>query len=133
MAKKPSTTPIALPAPATPAPTGAAARHVINALVAVLPTSPPARSKPTVVYLREKETTESIVRDVQERSRRQSQEITDRLRSLTEMLEEQHREEAKKLLPIGYAMDRPTLDDFIEIGRRMAGLQQLKRGGRRNV
>jgi hypothetical protein len=63
--------------------------------------------------------TEDIVREVQERSQRKSDDISAMLQDLNRQMDVRHMERAKELLPIGYAMCRPELDDLIEIGRRM--------------
>ena len=68
-----------------------------------------------------KETTEAIVQSVQDRSRRLEKQTLATLQRVVANLEQRHRSRAQELLPIGIAMDAPTLLDFIEIGRRMLG------------
>ncbi len=63
--------------------------------------------------------TDAIVADVMGRSRRQEEEITRRLQECVAVFKARHRERANELLPIALKMDRPTLDNFIEIGQRM--------------
>ena len=70
-----------------------------------------------------KETSEEIVRAVRGRSMAQELEISRRLRETLTLLEERHRERAQECIPIGMTMDRPMLDDWIEIGQRMLGQQ----------
>jgi hypothetical protein len=91
---------------------------------AVVPTKRSRRKGPAqvgnVVPLRTgKATTEDIVREVQERSQRKSDEISAMLQDLNREMDVRHMERARELVPIGYAMCRPELDDLIEIGRRM--------------
>ena len=65
------------------------------------------------------ETTADIVRDVRAQSKRKSDEVSAMLQDLNREMDVRHMERAKELVPIGYAMCRPELDDLIEIGRRM--------------
>ena len=74
-----------------------------------------------------KETTEDIVQSVQDRSRRMEKQTLATLQRVVANLEQRHRCRAQELLPIGTAMDAPTLLDFFEIGRRMLAAK----GGRR--
>ncbi len=67
------------------------------------------------------ETTEDIERDVEERSRRKEAEIHGMLQAAVATLNVRHRKHAQQCASIGYSMDRPTLDNWIEIGRRMLG------------
>jgi hypothetical protein len=62
---------------------------------------------------------DAIVAEVMARSRRQTADITQRLRECVVLLEARHRERVNELCPIGLKMDRPTLDSFIEIGQRL--------------
>ena len=79
-----------------------------------------------VVPLRpEPESTEDIVRNVEERRLTPENQILGMLEGLNAGLEVRHRERAQQCVPIGVAMTRATLDDWIEIGRRM-----LERGRR---
>ena len=72
-----------------------------------------------------RQTTDEIVRDVRSRSRQVEQAISARLRSLLVEMERVHRSRAEECVPIGVAMDRRTLDDWIAIGQRL-----LEQGGR---
>jgi hypothetical protein len=86
-----------------------------------------ARRKPAqvgnVVALRKQvETTEEIIASVRKRSRAQTGVFAARMQETLALLQERHRRHAQdQLLPIAYAMPRVTLDDWIEIGRRMLG------------
>lgn len=44
-----------------------------------------------------------------------------RMQELLAVTGQLHRERAEELVPIGFAMDRSMLDEFIEIGQRMLG------------
>ena len=74
-----------------------------------------------------KETAEDIVRDVRARRLRQEEAVSAKLEELISALDQRHRKRAQELMPIGYAMDAPTLRDFIEIGRRMLGQKGARR------
>ena len=63
--------------------------------------------------------TEAIVATVTGESRRQRATISQGLREALDALEVRHRAHAQQLVGIGVQMDRPTLDDFIEVGRRL--------------
>lgn len=63
--------------------------------------------------------TEAIVADVMGRKQREDAVMLQKLHELTIVLDARHRKRCNKLLPIALRMDRPMLDDLIEIGRRM--------------
>ena len=88
--------------------------------------TPPADTSNVVSLHRAEETTEDIVRDVQNRNAAMSRAITHQLQQLLEQVQEAHRQKVQALLPIGYAMTGPALADWLEIGQRMLG-----QGGRR--
>ena len=91
-------------------------------------TRKPAQQVGNVVPLRPApESTEDIVRGVQERSRRQEADISQQLRDLVVTVHQRHRERAQEASRIGVAMDGTQLSDWLEIGRRMLAAQ----GGRR--
>ena len=75
-----------------------------------------------------KETTEDIVRDVRERTREVEKAITAKLQALVVAVEARHRERVQDCIPLGMAMDRTLLDDWITIGERL--LQQQGRNRR---
>ncbi len=62
---------------------------------------------------------QAIVAAVRDKTQQQSADLTKRMQEMVALLRDRHREQAEKLVPIGVQMDRPMLDDFIEIGRRM--------------
>jgi hypothetical protein len=64
---------------------------------------------------------EAIVAEVMARSEQQNETLLQHMRELTVLLQAQHRKKANELLPIALRMDRQTLDNFIEVGRRMVG------------
>ena len=74
-----------------------------------------------------KETTEDIVTSVRDRTRRMEEQTLAALKGLVASLEQRHRRKAQELVPIGMAMDAPTLADFIEIGQRMLGQKGRRR------
>jgi hypothetical protein len=87
----------------------------------------PAAQVGNVVALRAPvETTADIVASVRARHQQQEEDILARLRNLVAEATEIHRARARDCLPIGYAMDRPTLDEWIEIGQRMLGKKGLQ-------
>jgi hypothetical protein len=73
-----------------------------------------------------KQTTEDIVNSVRDKSRKQAEKTSALLQDLCRITDQRHRKHAQKCVEIGYAMCRPELDDWIEIGERM-----LANGGRR--
>ena len=68
-----------------------------------------------------KETTEDIMKSVQDRRTQAEERLLTRLEDVASALEQRHRRKAQELVAIGVAMDAPTLSDFIEIGRRLLG------------
>ena len=92
-----------------------------GSVVPVRRRKPPAQVSNVVRLHAPKETTEDIVQSVQDRSRRMERQTLAILQQVVANLEQRHRCKAQELLPIGIAMDAPTLLDFIEIGRRMLG------------
>ncbi len=82
----------------------------------------PAVAAGNIVPLRAPiETTADIVADVQAKARLAKDKVRRSLANAIAALEEQHRARVHECLPIGFAMDRGTLDDWIEIGQRMLG------------
>ena len=79
-----------------------------------------------VVPIRNVETKETILAEVEARRKGQQATILALIRDARAELRVKHEEQVQELLPIGRAMHAQTLMDWIEIGRRMAGL-----GGRR--
>ena len=67
------------------------------------------------------ETPDDIVRDVQNRAAETERAILNQLNDLLATAQAQHRRRAQALLPIGYAMTRPALEQWLEIGQRMLG------------
>jgi hypothetical protein len=80
---------------------------------------PPAQVGGVVVEQKLPADAQAIVAAVRDKSRQQSADLTKRMQETLVLMRQQHREQAEKLVPIGMQMDRPMLDDFIEIGRRM--------------
>ena len=81
----------------------------------------PRRPDNVVALPRRPTETEAIVAEVEARAKQQKDVISARLRELVAWGQAQHRERANELVQIGLQMDRPTLDNLIEIGQRMLG------------
>jgi hypothetical protein len=69
---------------------------------------------------------EAIVAAVTSASKRQSDALTQQMREVVAAMHVRHREHAQQLVAIGVRMDRPTLDDFIEIGWRLLAAKGLR-------
>jgi hypothetical protein len=61
------------------------------------------------------------VAEVMARSKRQSDDLTRQMQDMLVRMDARHRERANELIPIAVKMDRPTLDNLIEIAQRMLG------------
>ena len=71
------------------------------------------------------DTAADIVRDVRQCSQRADKAISEKLQALVVLAEACHRKRVEDCIPLGMAMDRTLLDDWISIGERL--LQQQGR------
>ena len=87
--------------------------------VAKLATIPPTPVTNVVTLPKRLTGADAIVAEVQARSKQQSESLIARMEEITTALRARQLERAKELIPLAMKMDRPMVDDLVEIAQRM--------------